>query len=210
MEALADLDAEVAEVNSAINRVVAMKFRTYQRWVTRDDLKQELVLYHLDNKRMFAKWIEEKEQFRLMRALHGAAKQYAEREKAAQSGYEYGDIAWYDPVKLELLIPLALDPTWDGLTGEEEELGMPAAKSVSNEGGTLLAMVCDVRRAIADMHFSVGFFDSSTEHGQANLEWLCMKLGGEYPEAPGYSPRRNQRRRAQSTAAALYETESNY
>lgn len=178
----------------------------YRRYVEPADVYQELMAYVFgDGKKALEKLVKEGDEFRIQRALYGAAKQFCEREKAAQSGYSFDDVAWYSPVKLADLIPLALDPEWDGLTGEGDEASGFGAVD-GREGGTLLAMVADVRRVLGT-GWSVSRFNPETESGLANLEWLADRLGGEFPESPGYQ---RGRRRAISNAKARAITEGGY
>lgn len=201
----------VQDLESCIRRVAALTYGNFRRWVTADDVEQELRLYALvpPGSRQFTKWAEQEDgEWRTMRALFGAARQYAEREKAVQSGYEVEDVAWYSPSKLAALIPLALDPNWDGLTGEDEEPGQPGGSAPAFEGGTLLAMVADVRAALGSAMdwATVQDFALDDELGMERLVGLADKLGGEFPDAPGY----RRGRRAISNAAAHKITGGTY
>jgi hypothetical protein len=158
----------------------------YADYVDEDDLHQEMAIYVAENRDQLQKWIDTNEEHRVKLALKSVARIYGTREKARALGFEYEDVAWYSPEGLVSLIPLALDSRWDGLTGEPEETGMPGAGSPANEGGTLLAMVLDVRRVIESGTWLVSDFDLESEQGVANLEWLADRLGGQYPAAPGY------------------------
>ena len=179
----------------------------YTDYVDPGDTAGEQALYAVENERMLQKWIDRGEPHRVTLALRAVAKRYGETEKAHQSGYELGDVAWYSPLGLESLVPLALDPEWDGLTGEAEDSDLPHQSGPASEGGTLLAMVMDIRRVFHLHGHRHGSWDADTETGLANLEWVADKLGGDYPSAPGYSRGRrevmsNQRAQAITKAAA--------
>lgn len=195
------------DTQKVISHVAKQAARTYGQWTTYDDLLQEIHTYQLANVKRLEKWLAAGETFRIFRAYFGVAKQYGEREKAAQSGYRFEDVAWYDPLRLEDIIPLAMNPGWDGLTGERGDAEMPGARVTGSEGGTLLAMVLDVRRVLSGKKFLVTDFDSSTPEGRGRLEWLCVQLGGEYPAAEGYTP---SRRKAISNEAAIARTGDGY
>lgn len=192
-----------------IRYVATQTEKKYKGFVDRDDVLQELNLYALTaGSKTFARWAgEEDGQFRITRALFGAANQYAETEKAARSGYEFGDIAWYTPSRLYQLLPLALDSEWDGLTGAGEE-NESSSKQPSFESGTLLAMVSDVRTALGNAvdWAKPDDFDPETDLGMERLVALADRLGGEFPDAPGY----RRGRRAISNAAAQVVTGRSY
>lgn len=197
-------------VEDRIPTVAAQVASRYQQFVDRGDVEQELHLYAVGpGKKHLDKLVADGDEFRIQRALFGAAKQFCEREKAAQSGYSFEDVAWYSPLKLADLIPLALDPKWDGLTGEGDESAAYGSTD-GREGGTLLAMVADVRRVVfrpgGYLPKTADAYDPETELGLENLERLADLLGGDYPEAPGYG----RGRRAISNAAARAITENGY
>lgn len=185
-----------------IQHVIERTVLKYGAWVDRDDVASEVRLYYMTQGRQLRKWYDGGEHFRVYRALFGCGKQYAEREKAEQSGYRFEDLAWYSPARLADLVPLALNPGWDGLVGEQHEAGMPKQRSVDSEGGTLLAMVCDIRRVLKGKKMSASDFDPTTETGQQGLRRLCELLGGEFPKAPGYQPRRKVLSNQQAIAKA--------
>lgn len=180
---------------------VAGKIATrYTDFVERGDVYQELALYvYGDGKKIADKAVEdESERHRLYLALFGVGRQFAEREKAVKSGYDYTDIAWYTPEQLEDLLPFATDKTWDGLMGEQE--GPQGRTSSPREGGTLLAMIVDLRRALAARP-AAAHVVTSGQSGEVRadaLKVLAQFLGGEYPAAPSYG-RAHARRQSATT-----------
>lgn len=202
--ASAEPDVEILKIISHVADRTSKKFADF---VVRDDVYAEIYLYYLDNQRRMERWRDEGEKFRLFRALYGAGRKYAETEKAQQSGYEFSDIAWYEPVQLWRLLPLALNAEWDGLTGDDGEVNDGGSQPTGSEGGTLLAMVCDIRRVLRGKKMMLDDFNPEKDGGQENLEWLGRLLGGEYPSAPGYVP---GRRKALSNAQAIAQTERVY
>lgn len=189
------MDELVDDALHKISHVFNETWKKYGEFVEREDLRQELRTYYLSNLKKFERWRTEEEggEFRLLRALFGAAKQYCEREKAEKSGYDFDDIHWYDPALLANLMPMALNSKWDGLSGEDADPGQPRGKTVASEGASLLSMVCDIRRVLKGRKYSVTDFDPDTDTGQARLEWLCEKLGGQFPSAPDYVPGRRKK-----------------
>ena len=198
-------------ITDLIDRAPLVAGRTqarFARFCSRDDVESEVKVYILGEGRSpLEKMLADDTggEFRAMRALFGVARQFCEREKAVKSGYSFEDVAWYSPAKLVDLLPLALNAGWDGITGEGDETASFGSTD-GREGGTLLAMVADIRRALGNVNWQLKDFDPETENGQFNLEWLADRLGGEWPEAPGYG----RGRRAISNAAARALTETGY
>lgn len=195
-------DETVLEAIDFVTSQTAVKFRDF---TSADDVRQELAVYaYGEGRKHIAKWYAADEKHRVYLALFGVANQYGETQKAAASGYEFQDLAWYAPDKLRDWLPFALDPAWDGLSGERDGGGR---QSSGREGGTLLAMVADLRSALracpAAAHAVTPPCDDHSEEYHGGLVALADWLGGEYPSAPGY-----QRvfRRAMSNEAALLLT----
>jgi hypothetical protein len=191
--------------DAAVESAARTQARIYRRWVELEDVRQELWMYALgDGKRHINKWIVDDEIHRVILALLGAAKQYCETEKATKSGYHFEDIAWYAPEALADLIPFALDPEFDGITGDTSDQSGIRKQTDGREGGTILAMIADTRRGLQKMgrYWQVEDFDPLSESGMQNLVTLADHLGGEFPNSPGYQ---RGRRRVLSNAAAAVE-----
>lgn len=175
-------------IDNKISWVSSRIALTHGRWVSKDDISQELWLYYLDfGKKDLNKAIDKDDWARVNRLLFARAHRYAEEEKAHQCGYAFEDVAWYRPEQLYDLLPMALDASWEGLTGESGEEHVSSSNG-GREGGSLLAMVVDVRRALgsAMSWATVDDFDPKTEIGMERLVALADKLGGEFPNSPGY------------------------
>jgi hypothetical protein len=180
-------DADKWTIDKAIGFVAATKHRRYRQWTEREDITQELWVYALSGgKPHFDRWFATGDTHRVLLALHGAAKRYCEREKAYKSGYDPEDVEWYEPESVAALVPLALDPLFDGRV-EEESPDTPRRRSDLSEGGTLVAMVVDVRKAIAATGVT-GSYDPNDVVGKRNLEALAAWLGWR-PYTPGYERR---------------------
>lgn len=195
------------DLDSAIRHAAKDTHNRFRRFADYDDIYNEVWVYaHGDGKRKIDKWIAADERFRIIRALCGAARQYSEQEKAHKTGYHVDDVAWYSPEKLADLVPLALDPTWDAISGAGDETAGYGSTDGA-EGGTLLAMVIDVRRALKSTRLSeYENYDPLDEDGMRNLDRLADYLGGEYPDAPGYG----RGRRVITNAHAQVITQNGY
>lgn len=183
------MDELAPEVELVIHSIADDTARRYREFVDGNDVRQELTAYYFGHRKQLDKW-RLADQFRFKRGLYGAAKQYCEREKATKTGYEFDDIAWYEPAQLAHLIPLVFNSNWDGLSGDSVDAGMPRGKSPASEGGTLLTMICDIRRVLRGKKLQAADFDPASERGVQNLQRLCEWLGGSFPAAPGYVPGR--------------------
>jgi hypothetical protein len=195
-------------IDDAARHAVNTTYPRFADYTDRADVEQEVRLYVLgDGAKHIAKWVADDEKFRITRALCGVARQYCEREKAARSGYSFDDIAWYSPEKLAELVPLALSAQFDGLTGDTDQSSAYGSTDGA-EGGTLLAMIADVRRALGQANdwANASDFDPETDVGLERLTALADRLGGEFPGAPSY----RHGRRAMSNSRAISLTQNGY
>jgi DNA-directed RNA polymerase specialized sigma24 family protein len=78
------------------------------------------------------------------------AERYARREKAARSGYQTGDEAYYERATLAQLLPFVIASIIDGTVLEQaQEMvrdGQPKGSSSPAEGGNLLAILLDIKK----------------------------------------------------------------
>lgn len=184
-----------AEVRAAANIIHAR----YSDFVSYDDVLQEIHLYALGGgAKYIQKWLADDEPHRVRLALRGAGKRFCEKEKAQQSGYSPDDVAWYSPEKVAEILPHALNPKYDGLSGDDPDSNGHRGAAPGREGGGMLAMIVDVRRAV-DV-YGKPLNDSDGEYDAGYLERLSEFLGGDYPNAPGYT---RTKRDVVSTARAL-------
>lgn len=175
----------------AIDTATQATVSRYGRHVHPDGVRLEIYTYaYGPGRKHIAKWLAEGDQLHIDRALRHVGRQYAERQKAARCGYAFEDVAWYSEEKLHGLLEVALDDQWDGLTGDTDADGRGGG--APQEGGTLLAMVADIRAALdaspAERHVLESMDLGSVEY-QAALSALSVFLGGCFPAAPGYRRR---------------------
>lgn len=166
--------------------------RRYRRHVDHGKILDELYDYaNGPGRKHITKWLATGQPDQMLRALFNVAKQYAERQKAKASGYHFDDIHWYSTDRIVELLPLALDDSWDGLTGEDDE--PHRGGSAGSETGGLLASVADVRAALralpAERLTLLSFDQDSDEYGVA-VSRVCDWLGGPFPAADGYRRRK--------------------
>lgn len=199
-----DEDAPIpVDIPSAVATAASAIYGRYSDWVPREDIHQEILLYTLGaGKKIIGKWAAEGDHLRVQLALRGAGKQYCENEKAVVSGYSFDDLAWYSPEKIADLIPLALNPNFDGMSGDDGDVNGGRGQTAGREGGGLLAMVLDVRRALDKVGLEgvVNIDTDTLTTDPACLHALSEFLGGDYPNAPGYQ---RDKRKAISNSRAI-------
>lgn len=204
--------ATTPATGEVIDYVARRAARKYDRWVDVEDVTSELWIYALgDGAKHLARFVEDGEPRRTFLTLFGAATRFCEAEKAARSGYHPDDVAWYAPGRIAELVPLALDPMFDGMTREDTGEDVQIKSSgFGPEGGNLLVQVFDVRAALSKLpaarHAFTYASSDSDEYSQA-CEQVSERLGGDYPDAPGY---RRSRRLAESNVAAQQRTRGDW
>lgn len=129
----------------------------YGKWVERDDVKQECIVWAMGR----AEWVneqlnepdtekrkhnEQKIAWQMMRI----AEKYARKEKAARSGYQTIDEVYYQTATLAKLLPFVIASILDGTVLEPaQEMiidGQPKGSSSPAEGGALLATLMDIKQ----------------------------------------------------------------
>lgn len=152
---VSELHPVVYDLVPSVATVVARQYRAY---VEIDDVKQELMQWSLTRNQYITEQlsVEGAEQRkhneqRIAWQMKRVAERYARKEKAAKSGYQTGDEAYYDNATLGQLLPFVLASVIDGTVLEQaQEMvrdGQPKGASSPAEGGNLLATLLDIKRA---------------------------------------------------------------
>ena len=138
--------------------VVTAIYRRYRQWVEKADLTQEAWAFVLSRAETFnetlahenevqRKWNEKRVAWQIRRSLE----RYARKEKAAKSGYQINDEAYYDTVTIAQLLPFVIKSYVHNTALEQSQVlindGQPRKPSAPAEGGNLLAMLVDIKRA---------------------------------------------------------------
>ena len=132
--------------------------RRYNKHVEKDDIKQELMAWAMtrveDHIIDLMEPIEERRRHneqRIAWQMKRAGERYARKEKAAKSGYQTNDEAYYESATLGQLLPFVIASVIDGTVLEQaQEMirdGQPKGSSSPAEGGNLLATLIDVKRS---------------------------------------------------------------
>lgn len=150
----------------------------YRRWVTREDVEQELWTYLLDHDDD----LRGLEPAKLGRRLRGAADRYCRKEKAQRSGYDTADEYFYSVDQLERIIWDAFDtnavPPTEGYRDDEKY-------------SEWVTEVADVRAAVRRRVFPLRHYTALREYvtegrardvGVNDALWaLRRQLGGGKP-----------------------------
>lgn len=138
--------------------VVTAIFRRYRAYVEKGDLTQEAWAFVLSKVEQFnetlsvesevqQKWNEKKVAWQIKRNLE----RYARKEKAAKSGYQVNDEAYYDTLTIAQLLPFVIKSHVMNTALEQSQVlindGTPRKTPAPAEGGNLLAMLVDIKKA---------------------------------------------------------------
>ena len=150
-----ELHPTVKDLVSAVAGSIARRFKG---WVERDDLKQELYLWFIGRQDQYTDQLNEENkekrehnERRLAYQMRRIAEKYARKEKARKAGYKTTDEAFYDTTTIAQLIPFVISSVVDGTVLEQaQEMindGTPRKQSTPAEGGNLLAILIDIKKA---------------------------------------------------------------
>ena len=156
---MTEVHPSILDIAPSVARSVANR---YGKWVKRDDVKQECILWAMGR----SEWInqqlnepdtekrrhnEQKIAWQMMRI----AEKYARKEKAARSGYQVGDEVFYQTMTLAKLLPFVIASIIDGTVLEPaQEMvidGQPRGASSPAEGGALLATLMDIKQKFTQL-----------------------------------------------------------
>lgn len=139
----------------SVSYVVSRKFKG---WVDTNDIKQECYLWAVGRGQQFTDLLNEPDtnkreqnEKRIAYQMRRMAERYARKQKAAKAGYHTSDEAFYDTTTIAQLIPFVIASVIDGTVLEQaQEMvndGQPRKQSTPAEGGNLLAILIDIKKA---------------------------------------------------------------
>ena len=175
-------------LNDLVPSVVTTIHRRFRSYTEKADLLQEAWAFVLSRAEQFnellsdesevqRKWNEKKVAWQIKRTLE----RYARKEKATKAGYLINDEAYYDTVTISQLLPFVIKSSLTDTALEQSQVlvndGTPKKPSAPAEGGNLLAMLVDIKRA----------YDKLDKQDQLILRLryydnLTLQLIGEYLE----------------------------
>ena len=145
-------------LDDLVPSVVTTIHRRFRAYTERGDLLQEAWAFVLSRAEHFnevlseenevqRKWNEKKIAWQIRRALE----RYARKEKASKSGYQLNDEAYYDTVTIAQLLPFVIKSFISDTALEQSQILIndctPRKPSAPAEGGNLLAMLVDIKKA---------------------------------------------------------------
>lgn len=156
---MTEVHPHILDFAASVSRSITNR---YGRWVDRDDVKQECILWAMGRSEWINKDLsepdtekrkhnEQKIAWQMMRI----AEKYARREKATRSGYQPGDEVFYQSATLATLLPFVIASVLDGTVLEPaQEMildGQPRGSSSPAEGGALLATLMDIKQKFTQL-----------------------------------------------------------
>ena len=154
-----DLHPSVYDILPSVANTV---YKQYKIFVERDDVKQECLQWALAravyiNEQLGEENTEQRRhnEQKIAWQMSRAAERYCRREKAAKSGYQLADEAYYQTGMLGQLLPFVIASVIDGTVLEQaQEMlrdGQPKGSSSPAEGGNLLAMLIDIKKCYEEL-----------------------------------------------------------
>jgi len=153
-KAMTELHENIYDI---VPSVVAAIHNRYHSFVEKDDLKQECLKWAITRSDYINEQLAEPDtkkrqhnEARVAYQMRRVAERYARREKAARSGYNITDEAYYESATLAQLLPFVIASVLDGTVLEQaQEMirdGQPKGSSSPAEGGNLLAVLVDIKK----------------------------------------------------------------
>ena len=138
--------------------VASSIYRRYRQWVEKDDVVQECYAWAMSRAEHYATLLNEENTIqrtinekRIVWQMRRNAERYCRKEKAKKSGYQIGDESFYNTIILGQLLPHVIASVVDGTVLEQaQEMindGQPRRPSAPAEGGNLLAILIDIKKA---------------------------------------------------------------
>jgi len=186
-----ELNPIVYDIVPSIARVV---HNQYNRWVDRDDIKQECIQWalirteYINSQLNIENETERKHnEQKIAWQMKRAAERYARKEKAAKSGYQTSDEAYYQTGALAQLLPFVIASVIDGTVLEQaQEMikdGQPKGSSSPAEGGNLLAMLIDIKNCYEKLDAEDQRILVLRYHESCTLEQIGEILGCHFTTA---------------------------
>ena len=152
---MTELDQTIYELAYSVANTI---YRRYKNYVERDDIKQEILTWALTRHIYLALELSEIDtdkrkhnEQRIAWQMRRVAERYARKEKASKSGYQTADEAYYSTATVGQLLPFVIASVIDSTVLEQAQQmiqdGQPKGKSSPAEGGNLLAMLIDIKKA---------------------------------------------------------------
>lgn len=163
-------------------------YRRFRQWVEREDVTQECYAWAMARADHYAELLNEENSIqrvinekRISWQMRRHAERYARKEKAKRSGYQIGDESFYDTVVLGQLLPHVITSVLDGTVLEQAQNlindGTPKRPSAPAEGGNLLAILIDIKKAYLKLDVTDKDILIKRYHESLTLEEMATYLG---------------------------------
>ena len=138
--------------------VASTIYRRYNQYIERDDIKQECLTWALTRSQYLIEQLSEPDtdkrkhnEQKIAWQMRRIAERYVRKEKAVKSGYFINDEAYYERITVGQLLPFVIASVQNNTVIEVAQHmvqdGQPKGKSSPAEGGNLLAMLIDIKKA---------------------------------------------------------------
>lgn len=152
---MTDLDKTAYELAHSVASTI---YRRYNSYTERSDIEQECITWALSRSSYINFQLAETDtdkrkhnEQRIAWQMRRVAERYARKEKAVKSGYLVNDEAYYESVIVAQLLPFVIASIQNNTVIEVAQHmvqdGQPKGKSSPAEGGNLLAMLIDMKKA---------------------------------------------------------------
>ncbi len=152
---MTELDPAIYDLVSSVTNSI---HRRYKNFIEKADLAQECYVWATGRATYINEQLAEEDLEQYKHNLHRiawqmrrVAERYARREKADKSGYSISDEAYYQTATLGQLLPYVIASVVDGTVLEQVQDmvkdGQPRGASSPSEGGNLLAILIDIKKA---------------------------------------------------------------
>lgn len=163
-------------------------FRRFRQWVEREDVTQECYAWAMARAEHYAELLNDENPIqrvinekRISWQMRRHCERYARKEKAKRSGYQIGDESFYDTVVIGQLLPHVISSVLDGTVLEQAQNlindGTPKRPSAPAEGGNLLAILIDIKKAYLKLDVVDKDILIKRYHESLTLEEMGVYLG---------------------------------
>jgi DNA-directed RNA polymerase specialized sigma24 family protein len=136
----------VKQIEPWVNQSAVSTGRAYSTWTSVLDVRQHLWSWAYQNQDRISDYLNQEDGERIVRSiLNQEARNYAVKERAAVSGYNPEDVAWYTVTAIKRTLPDVFDYNdWQSFqAGNGGPSNQPAAWS-----GDRLATIIDISKAV--------------------------------------------------------------
>lgn len=152
---MAEIHPSIYDIVPSVVRQVARRFKGY---VEDSDLRQECYIFAASKHNQYKDQLDEPDpqkrranERRIGWQIKRVAERYARREKAAKSGYQLTDEAYYETATIAQVLPYVIASILTGKPLEQGQVlvddGQPKKQSAPAENNNYLATLVDVKKA---------------------------------------------------------------